>query len=314
MKATNNGCDNDTNSHNGDNTDLWTRRETLSRTAASVVAASAFVGSSSPEAALAADAANVAATKQEIFAKLAAIPTFCLVNGAGAGTDFAGVPFDIYDPSAATATGYFFMNYETAVNSLKVASDLDAEKGDGNIWATAAVKVIPLSVAVQMSLSRRRRVAINTEQGVNGIQVDTVHSIIPSEDGNSDAQRLDTSRNQNAKKWETKGRVPIFYVPEPGAAKKKYYYWDRKLLVADYARRFGGETIPEIQLVELIDVFRKAQASNDWESLRDFVDTIQPSPEARVDAIRILKEDAANPKNAVTYNFDKVFLVVAAKK
>ena len=285
-----------------------TRRGTLTRTTASLLAASAAAGFSFPEASTAADA-----TKAEIISKLAGIPTFALVNGPGSGFD--GVPFDIYNADSATATGYFFMSQDIALQALKAASEIDSARGDGNIWGTARVKVVPLSVAIQLSLSRRRRVAINEEKGVGGIQVDTVNNIIPSEDGNADATRLDTSRGKNSKKWETKGRVPLFYIPD-ARAKKNLYYLDTNSLVLDYKRNHqaddpGMTFIPEIQVGELIDVFRKAQQSNDWESLRDFVETIQPSAEARQDAIKLLKEDAA--RKAPPYNFDKVYLVVAAK-
>jgi len=254
-------------------------------------------------------------TKAEVISKLAGIPTFCLVNGPGAGPELDGVPFDIYNTQSATATGFFFMSYETALEALKAASNIDSGRGDGNIWATAKVKVVPLSIAIQLSLSRRRRVAVNEEKGVGGIQVDTVHNLIPSDDGSADAQRLDTSRGQNVKKWETKGRVPLFYIPEP-RLKKNNYFFDTNSLIADYKRNHrdddpGMMLVPEIQLTELIDIFRKAQNSNDWESLRNFVDTIQPSAEARADAIKLLKEEAAT--KAASYNFDKVYLVVSAK-
>lgn len=290
----------------------WTRRETLTTTASSLLAASAAAAFSFPEDSRAAD---TAATRQEIISKLAGIPTFALVNGPGAGKEFDGVPFDIYNADSATATGYFFMSYDIALQALKAASELDSARGDGNIWATAKVKVVPLSIAIQLSLSKRRRLAINEEKGVGGIQVDTINNIIPSEDGNNDAQRLDTSRGKNAKKWETKGRVPLFYIPEP-SIKKDLYYFDTNSLIQDYKRNHqandpGMTFIPDIQVAELIDIFRKAQQTNDWEALRDFVETIQPSPEARQDAIKLLKEDAAS--KAAPYNFEKVYLVVAAK-
>lgn len=292
---------------------FWTRRETLSSTTSAVLAVSTL-GLASPSVA----AETSTATRQEIISKLAGIPTFCLVNGPGAGPEFDGVPFDIYNSDTATATGYFFMSYDTAMNALKTASDLDSSRGDGNIWSTAKVKVVPLSVAIQLSLTKRRRLAVNEEKGVSGIQVDTIHNLIPSDEGNADAQRLDTSRGKNVKKWETKGRVPLFYIPEP-RLKKDYYYFETNEVIADYRRKHASDDpsmtfIPEIQVVELIDIFRKAQQSNDWESLRDFVETIKPSQDAREAAIKLLKEEATASKKTAPYNFDKVYLVVSAGK
>ena len=307
--------DDESDSDNDVSTDnCWTRRETLAKTASSLLAASAAAGFSFPESSSAADT-TAAATKQEIFSKLAAIPTFCLVNGPGAGPDFDGVPFDIYNADSATATGYFFMSYETALQALEQASQLDSARGDGNIWATARVKVVPLSVAIQLSLSRRQRLAINEEKGVGGIKVETIHNLIPSNDGNADAQRLDSSRGKNVKKWETKGRVPLFYIPEP-SVKKDYYYFDTNAAITGYKRNHPSDQsltfMPDIQVGELIDIFRKASNTNDWESLRNFAETIQPSPEARQDAIKLLKADVAD--KAAPLNFDKTYLVVTAKK
>lgn len=289
----------------------WTRRETLSKTASSLlVASAAAAGFSFPESSVAADA-----TKQEIIAKLAGIPTFCLMNGPDAGPDFDGVPFGIYDASSATATGYFFMSYQTAQQALETASNLDMERGDGNIWSTAKIKVVPLSIAIQLSLGRRQRVAINEEEGVAGIKVNTVHNLIPSDDGNADAQRLDTSRNNYPKKWDQKGRVPLFSINEP-SIKKDFYFLDTNSAIAGYKRNHPSDQaltfLPEIKVTELIEIFRRAQQSNDWESLRDFAETITPAPEARQDAIKLLTEDAK--RKSAAYNFDKVYLVVSAKK
>lgn len=299
------------------NDDFWTRRETLSKTASSVLATSSLFGLWSSDSALAAETASTAAaTKQEIISKLAGIPTFCLVNGPGAGPELDGVPFEIFNPDTATATGYFFMSYDTAKNALRTASDLDSARGDGNIWSTARVKVVPLSVAIQLSLTKRRRVAVNEDKGVEGIKVDTIHNLIPSDEGNSDALNLDTGRGKNIKKWETKGRVPLFYIPEL-RLKKSVYYFDTNTLINDYKRNHVKDDpsmafIPEIQVTELIDVFRKAQQSNDWESLKDFTETIRPSEDAREAAIKLLKEDMASPSKP--YNFDKLYLVVTAGK
>ncbi|VEU35423.1 unnamed protein product [Pseudo-nitzschia multistriata] len=295
---------------------LTTRREAMSQAASSMLAAATAnsLGFFSPDSALAADGPI---TQVEIFSKLARIPTFCLVNGPGAGKDLEGVPFDIYNKDTASATGYFFLSYETAEEALKAASGLDSARGDGNIWMTAKIMVVPLSVALQLSLTKRRRVAVNEEQGVNGILVDTVHQLIPSDSGNVDAQTLDTKRKKNPKKWETKGRVPLFSIPEGKSGKKKYYFETTELL-ADYKRNHASEDptmafVPEIELDEMGYFFRQALQSNDFGALKDFVDTIQPLPEAREAAIKILKEDAASKTPVAPYNFDKTFLVLAAK-
>lgn len=299
---------------------LTTRRDTLSRTASSLIAAATAnsLGVFSSDSALAVDSTAPAVTKEEIFSKLARIPTFTLVNGPGAGSDLDGIPFDIYNKDSATGTGYFFLTYETAQGALKAASGLDAFRGEENIWNTARIMVVPLSVALQLSLSRRQRVAVNEEKGVNGIQVETVHNLIASDPGNADAQTLDTKRKKNPKKWETKGRVPLFSIPEGKAAKKKYYF-ETTDLFADYKRNHASDDpsmafIPEIELEELGYFFRQALQSNDWGSLKDFADTIETLPEARKAAIKILQEEAASKTPFAPYNFDKTYLVLTAKK
>mmetsp|Transcript_23781 Transcript_23781/g.55981 ORF Transcript_23781/g.55981 Transcript_23781/m.55981 type:complete len:372 (+) Transcript_23781:135-1250(+) len=294
---------------------LTTRRDSLSMAASALVAA-ATATSLGSEPALADDAAAPAVTKEEIFSKLSRIPTFTLVNGPGSGSNLEGVPFEIYNKDSATATGFFFLSYETAQEALKAASNLDSSRGDGNIWMTAQIKVVPLSVALQLSLTRRRRVAVNEEKGVNGILVDTVHNLIPSDAGNADAQTLDTKRKKNAKKWETKGRVPLFSITEGKAAKKKYYF-ETTDLIADYKRNHAKDDpsmafIPEIQLDELGYFFRQAVQSNDLGALKDFADTIQTLPDAREAAIKLLQEEAASKTPVAPYNFDKTFLVLSA--
>eukprot|EP00536_Pseudo-nitzschia_multiseries_P003921 jgi/Psemu1/284731/fgenesh1_pg.62_\ len=301
---------------------LMSRRDSLSQ-AASVLISAATVTSLGSDPALAADAAAAAAavapaiTKEEIFSKLSRIPTFTLVNGPGSGSNVEGVPFEIYNKDSATATGFFFLSYQTAQEALKAASSLDSAQGDGNIWMTAKIKVVPLSVALQLSLTRRRRVAVNEEKGVNGIQVDTVHNLIPSDAGNADAQTLDTKRKQNAKKWETKGRVPLFSIPEGKEGRRKYYF-ETTDLIADYKVNHARDDpsmafIPEIELNELGYFFRQAVQSNDLGVLKDFADTIQTLPDAREAAIKLLQEEAASKTPVAPYNFDKTFLVLSAK-
>ena len=309
-----NSNDNLEQQRDAEQTNSWTRRETLSKTASSLLAASAL-GLSNPQSALA--DAGAPATKQEILSKLAGIPTFCLVNGPDSGPDMDGVPFGIYNINTATATGFFFLNYDSAVGALEQAKKLDELKGLDNLWEKCKIKVVPLSVAIQLSTVKVQRLAINKEEGVGGIKVNTINNIVPSDDANKVAINLDTSRNQNAKLWETKGRVPLFYIPEK-ASQKSYYAFETGTLVYDYKRRHVGDDpsmalIPDIQLVELVEIYRKAQGSNNWESLRDFVDTIQPSPDSREAAIKLLKEEAsANPKRA-PYSYDKVYLVSSSK-
>jgi hypothetical protein len=307
-------------SSSSSDTFLSTRRgslkQTAAATAAAVFAVSAVVA---PQSAFAAAPANAAAattssssTKQEILSKLAGIPTFCLVNENG-------IPFVIFDRSSATGTGYFFLTKEIALQALDSARRNDSSKGAEQIWNKAQIKVVPLSIALQLSLTKRRRTTVNEEDGVRNIQVDTIHLLIPGDDGNKDAQRLDTSRNNNPKKWETKGRVPLFNIKDPING-HQYYSFETNDLINEYKKRNTNDlsliNIPPIEVRELVaDTYRKAAISGDWNSLEDFANTIHAIPESSKNAIELLQKEIKSSKtgNITPYNFDQAYLVSAGK-
>jgi hypothetical protein len=307
-------------SSSSSDTFLSTRRGSLKQTAAATAAAVFAVSVVvAPQSAFAAAPANAAAattssssTKQEILSKLAGIPTFCLVNENG-------IPFVIFDRSSATGTGYFFLTKEIALQALDSARRNDSSKGAEQIWNKAQIKVVPLSIALQLSLTKRRRTTVNEEDGVRNIQVDTIHLLIPGDDGNKDAQRLDTSRNNNPKKWETKGRVPLFNIKDPING-HQYYSFETNDLINEYKKRNTNDlsliNIPPIEVRELVaDTYRKAAISGDWNSLEDFANTIHAIPESSKNAIELLQKEIKSSKtgNITPYNFDQAYLVSAGK-
>jgi hypothetical protein len=310
--------DNNDNSSSSSDTFLNTRRDTLKQTAEATAAAVFAVSGTSaavfaPQSAFAAAApAATASSKQEILSKLAGIPTFCLVNENG-------IPFVIFDRSTATGTGYFFLTKEIALQALDSARRNDSSKGAEQIWNKAQIKVVPLSIALQLSLTKRRRTTVNEEDGVKNIQVDTIHLIIPGDDGNKDAQRLDSSRNNNPKKWETKGRVPLFNIKDPVNG-HQYYSFETNDLINEYKKRNTNDlsliNIPQIEVRELVaDTYRKAAISGDWNSLEDFVNSIHSIPESSKNAIELLQMEIKSSKtgNITPYNFDQAYLVSAGK-
>ena len=309
-------------SSSSSDTFLNTRRDTLKQTATATAAAILAVSATSaavlaPQSAFAAAPAaaapaTTASSKQEILSKLAGIPTFALVNENG-------IPFVIFDRSTATGTGYFFLTKEIALQALDSARRNDSSKGAEQIWDKAQIKVVPLSIALQLSLTKRRRTTVNEEDGVRNIQVDTIHLIIPGDDGNKDAQRLDTSRNNNPKKWETKGRVPLFNIKDPVDG-HQYYSFETNDLINEYKKRNTNDlsliNIPPIEVRELVaDTFRKAAIAGDWNKLEDFVNSIHPIPESSKNAIELLQMEIKSSKtgNITPYNFDQAYLVSAGK-
>ena len=247
-------------------------------------------------------------TKQEILQRLVGIPTFTLVNEEG-------VPLIIYDKYKAIGTGYFFFSKAIALQALAAAT-ASVDPADGtNLFEKAHIKVVPLSVAIQLALTNNLSVATNPEEKINGIKVKTIHLIIPTEDGNTDAVRLDTSRGGNAKKWETKGRVPLFSVTDP-ATQRKYYSFDTAQAITQYKQRNPQDLsliqLPSIEIEEFVLLMDRAvTVQKNWSSLRDLATSLQPTAEMRTEAIDLLTQEQ-KAGNVRPYDFTQAYLVGAA--
>jgi hypothetical protein len=149
------------------------RRESIVRTTASVamvllgglsvapppiLAATDATDSSSPT------TTTTTTTAADILKSLGSIPTFVLVEGD------SGVPFMIFNGENA-ATGYFFLSYNIAEQALRDAREKDKQQSGGaanDVWNAAQVRVVPLSIAMQLALSSQQRAAVNEEKGVKG--------------------------------------------------------------------------------------------------------------------------------------------------
>ena len=299
---------------------LQTRRQSTSAAAAVAAAAvttafgwEAFAPSASSFVANAAammegDGTVTTMTKQEILQRLVGIPTFTLVNEEG-------VPLIIYDKYKAIGTGYFFFSKTIAEQALAAAT-ASVDPADGtNLFAKAHIKVVPLSVAIQLALTNNLSVATNPEEKINGIKVKTIHLIIPTEDGNTDAVRLDTSRGGNAKKWETKGRVPLFSVTDP-TTQRKYYSFDTAQAITQYKQRNPQDLsliqLPSIEIEEFVLLMDRAvTVQKNWSSLRDLATSLQPTVEMRTEAIDLLTQEQ-KAGNVRPYDFTQAYLVGAA--
>lgn len=95
--------------------------------------------------ALAADD-TTSSSASDILLRLRAIPTFCIVNEDG-------VSFMIFD-GQASATGYFFLNFQVANQALKDARQKDTNAGAVELWSDAKIIVVPLAVALQLALRK----------------------------------------------------------------------------------------------------------------------------------------------------------------
>jgi hypothetical protein len=240
----------------------------------------------------------------QILLRLKSIPTFCVV-------DPKGVPFMIFD-GQASATGYFFLSFDIAAQALADAKRKDNNVGAAAIWEQARIIVVPLAVALQVSLRKSQRVAIN-----NGIRFNTYGDIVPSQEGIDDAKAFDSSSlgSTLSNKWEQKGRVPLFFIAglklENGREPR---YFNRRDLLKEWYRQHPDPAIPSprIQIVEMVELYRLALSgkNSDLSAIQNL--TIMPVVESYQVASQLLQQqpkDNPLPK----YDFNTVYLVGSAQ-
>eukprot|EP00592_Proboscia_alata_P015081 CAMPEP_0194399088 /NCGR_PEP_ID=MMETSP0174-20130528/126467_1 /TAXON_ID=216777 /ORGANISM="Proboscia alata, Strain PI-D3" /LENGTH=471 /DNA_ID=CAMNT_0039195461 /DNA_START=251 /DNA_END=1666 /DNA_ORIENTATION=- len=181
--------------------------------------------------------AEIDTNSYEILRQLRSVPTFCIVTNDG-------IPFMVLDKTTTknqiqqTASGYFFLSYQTASENLRSARQ--KEEGQNNVWSNAKIIIVPLGVALQLSLSenqQREVVNYNNNSDVDGngvvigppLLLSTHHDIIVSSKGTDDANEVDsrveadrgnnnnnTPNNKDNTNTNTafalKERVPLFYM------------------------------------------------------------------------------------------------------
>jgi len=300
----------------GEGNEKWnvqvTRREALRdafvTSTATAVATTGVVLFSSPSWSVAAaeevqsssssSSASNAAASSEILLRLRSIPVFSIV-------DPNGVPFMIFD-GQAKATGYFFLSFDIAAQALQDARQKDKNTGAAQVWANAKIIVVPLAVALQLSLRKSQREAING----NGIKFNTFNDLVPSQEGVDDAKALD---NYNPAKWEQKGRVPLFYIKgltlDDG---KEPRYFNQRDLLQEWERQQQQQQPPTIQIVEMVDLYRAALSSSSNGNSLDAISNLAIMPVAESNQVAsklLIKSDGTLP----SYSFNKVFLVGSAK-
>jgi hypothetical protein len=241
-----------------------------------------------------------------IFLRLKSIPTFCLV-------DPKGVPFMIFD-GEASATGYFFLSYDIAARALADAKEKDKNAGADAIWDEARIIVVPLAVALQVTLRKSQRVAVN-----NGIRFKTYGDIVPSQEGINDAKSLDpsTTGTSLSTKWEQKGRVPLFYIAgmklQDGREPR---YFNKRDLMNEWSRQNPSAPAPKINLVEMVGLFRSALSGsknggdNNLGAIENLA--IIPVKESNQVASQLLQRQS-NDNPLPKYDFNQVFLVGSAQ-
>jgi len=241
----------------------------------------------------------------QILLRLKSIPTFCIV-------DPNGVPFMIFD-GQASATGYFFLSFDIAAQALGDAKRKDTNVGATAIWDEARIIVVPLAVALQLSLRKSQRVAVN-----NGIRFNTYGDIVPSQEGVDDAKALDASPvvSSLSNKWEQKGRVPLFFIPDLKLENgRQPRYFNQKDLLKEWYRQHSNQSTtppPKIQIVEMVDLYRSSLMGKnlDLDLIENIV--IMPVVESNQVASQLLQrqpKDDPLPK----YDYNKVYLVGSAQ-
>lgn len=251
------------------------------------------------------EASSTTSTAAQVFLRLKNIPTFCIV-------DPNGVPFMIFD-GQASAMGYFFLSFDIAAQALKDARQKDTNQGAGEVWEQAKIIVVPLAVALQVTLRKSQRPAVNADD----IKFKTYGDIVPSQEGIDDAKVLDSSAGKLSSKWEQKGRVPLFYIEgmtlENGQTPR---YFNRRDLLQEWTKQHpppsgdGGVAVePKIQVIDLVELFRTALPS--LEALEKI--TLVPVAESNQVASRLLRESKEQGIDLPKYDFNKVYLVGKAQ-
>ena len=240
----------------------------------------------------------------QILLRLKSIPTFCIV-------DPNGVPFMIFD-GQASATGYFFLSFDIAAQALTDAKRKDTNAGAAAIWEQARIIVVPLAVALQISLRKSQRVAVN-----NGIRFNTYGDIVPSQEGIDDAKTIDSSTTVSSlsNKWGQKGRVPLFYISDMTLDNgRQPRYFNQRDLLKEWYRQHPEQTSvpPKIQIVEMVDMYRSALKgkNSDFVTIQNLA--IMPVVETNQVAGQLLQQqpkDNPLPK----YDFSMVYLVGSAQ-
>lgn len=174
------------------------------------------------------------------------VPAFAIVNGND------GVPFMILRNSGI-ASAYFFTTYEGASMVLEdarrdaKAKDLESE----NYWNDAKITSVSMEFALKLSKGN----PFATAQ--NGVKYQSVYDIIPSITAIDTAERIDSK-----KIWKEQGRVPLFYTddfelpPEVVGGKNRIpVFFEKADLLAAYNKKFPASPIPQIKVIELVDMF-----------------------------------------------------------
>jgi hypothetical protein len=212
----------------------------------------------------------------------------------------------------ASATGYFFLSFDIAAQALTDAKRKDTNAGAAAIWEQARIVVVPLAVALQISLRKSQRVAVN-----NGIRFNTYGDIVPSQEGIDDAKAIDSSTTVSSlsNKWGQKGRVPLFYISDLRLDNgRQPRYFNQRDLLKEWNRQHPEQPSvpPKIQIVEMVDLYRSALMgkNSDLAAIQNVA--IMPVAETSQVASQLLQQqpkDNPLPK----YDFNMVYLVGSAQ-
>jgi len=182
----------------------------------------------------------------KMSSKFRRVPAFALVDGS------TGKPFMILKNSG-TATAYFFTTYEGAqivLDGAKRDSE-DQDLASKEMWGDAKITAVSLEFALKLGKGRPKAMA------QNGAKYDTVYDIISDPSDLDDASKLDKSGL-----YTEQGRVPLFYMkgfetgPEKeGGQARIPVFFNKNDLLAQYKKKFPDESIPPIQVFDLVDAF-----------------------------------------------------------
>lgn len=210
----------------------------------------------------------------KILRKMRSVPTFCLVTQEG-------IPFMVLEDDKTTASGYFFLSYETASGNLRSARQKEQQdKGQiSNVCADAKIIIVPLGVALQLALSQNQsREVVNLNNSISNnnegpsLLLSTHHEIIVSTEGRDDANEVEnrsvadvaTTTGGTNNTNNSKERVPLFYLEGLTLANgKEPRYFNELDLWHEWNRQHPHQPRPPTHLVELLELYGTALTLDD---------------------------------------------------
>eukprot|EP00527_Entomoneis_sp_CCMP2396_P002120 CAMPEP_0198142258 /NCGR_PEP_ID=MMETSP1443-20131203/5100_1 /TAXON_ID=186043 /ORGANISM="Entomoneis sp., Strain CCMP2396" /LENGTH=320 /DNA_ID=CAMNT_0043805227 /DNA_START=36 /DNA_END=998 /DNA_ORIENTATION=- len=174
---------------------------------------------------------------------LRSVPTFCIVDPAGAA-------YMLYKPGEGSARGFAFASFPGALAVLGDALRTAEEGGYLDVWKDAKITTVPADIAVRLALQPRERFTQKSEIP----KANSILAMIPGADERDAAFKMD-------KKFKDQSKVPLFYFENFKADNGAIPLYLNPLdLVNDWTAKNGGGSAsvipPRVRVIDLLSMFQ----------------------------------------------------------